>query len=192
MSKENFELRAQARMSLENNWGLAIAVFLIYALIVGSISIVPILGGLTILVIAGPMALGLALFTLSLSRHEGARLEQLFDGFQNFGNAIAAYLLMVLFVMLWTLLFIIPGIIAALAYSQIFYIMADDKSIGAMEALDKSKAMMDGYKWKYLLLGLSFIGWIILSLFTLGIGFLFLTPYMQVSYAKFYDDVKDN
>jgi uncharacterized membrane protein len=70
--------------------------------------------------------------------------------------------------------------------------LADDNSIKAMEAIDKSKKMMDGYKWKYFCLGLRFLGWALLCILTLGIGFLWLMPYMQVSMAKFYDDVKAN
>jgi uncharacterized membrane protein len=99
---------------------------------------------------------------------------------------------MILFILLWTLLLIIPGIIAAISYSMTFYILADDNSIGAMDAIDKSKKMMDGYKWKYFCLGLRFLGWALLCILTLGIGFLWLMPYMQVSMAKFYDDVKAN
>lgn len=75
---------------------------------------------------------------------------------------------------------------------MIFYIIADNNSIGAMEAIDKSKAMMDGYKWKYFYFALRFLGWALLCILTLGIGFLWLIPYMQVSMAKFYDDVKAN
>ena len=90
------------------------------------------------------------------------------------------------------LLLIIPGIIAALSYSMTFYILADDNSIGAMDAIKKSKKMMDGYKWKYFCLGLRLLGWALLCVLTLGIGFLWLIPYAQVSVAKFYDDVKAN
>jgi uncharacterized membrane protein len=99
---------------------------------------------------------------------------------------------MVLFIVLWLLLLIIPGIIAAISYSMTFYILADDKSIKPMEAIDKSKKMMDGYKWKYFFLCLRFFGWALLCILTLGIGFLWLIPYINVSIAKFYDDVKEN
>jgi len=119
-------------------------------------------------------------------------LEQIFQGFDNFGTAMGAYLLMILFVFLWSLLLIIPGIIAAISYSMTFYILADDSSIGAMDAIDKSKRMMYGYKWKYFGLGIMFFGLSILCILTLGIGFLWLVPYKQVTMAKFYDDVKAN
>ena len=105
------------------------------------------------------MAVGICMFTLSLSRNENARLEQIFEGFKNYGTVLGAYLLMVVFIFLWALLLIIPGIIAAFAYSQTFYILAEDDTIGSMDALRKSKEMMNGYKWKYFCLGLRFIGW---------------------------------
>ena len=132
------------------------------------------------------------MFSLSLSRNENARLEQIFEGFRNYGTVLGACLLMVVFIILWALLLIIPGIIAAIAYSQTFYILAEDDTIGSMDALRKSKEMMDGYKWKYFCLGLRFIGWVLLCVLTLGIGFLWLSPYIQVSYAKFYEDLKTN
>jgi uncharacterized membrane protein len=100
--------------------------------------------------------------------------------------------LMLVFTLLWMLLLIIPGIIAAISYSLTFYIIADDDTIKPMEAIDKSKQMMDGYKWKYFFLALRFLGWALLCILTLGIGFLWLIPYVQVTFAKFYDDVKAN
>ena len=73
-----------------------------------------------------------------------------------------------------------------------FYIIADEPTIGASAALDKSRKMMDGYKWKYVCLQFRFFGWALLCLLTLGIGYLWLIPYMYISMAKFYDDVKQN
>ncbi len=193
MKTENLVLMQMARKSLKGKWGLAIGTFVVYMLIIGAIQTTteffPLVG-LLLLTISGPMALGIAIFSINISRNQDARLEQIFQGFNNFNTSLGAYLLMLLFTFLWTLLLIIPGIIAALSYSMTFYILADDNSIGAMEAIDKSKKMMDGYKWKYFCLGLRFIGWSLLCILTLGIGFLWLLPYMQVSMVKFYDDIK--
>ena len=192
MVKENKELMAEARESLSGNWGLAIATFLVYGIIISIFQVIPTVGSVLALFIAGPMLVGVSMFSLSLSRGESARLEQIFEGFKNYGTVLGAYLLMVLFIFLWMLLLIIPGIIAAIAYSQTFYILAEDDTIGSMDALKKSKEMMDGYKWKYFCLGLRFIGWALLCILTLGIGFLWLSPYIQISYAKFYEDLKNN
>jgi uncharacterized membrane protein len=193
MKTENLVLMQMARESLKDKWGLAIGTFVVYMLIIGTIQTTteffP-LAGLLLLAISGPMVLGIAIFSINISRNQDARLEQIFQGFNNFNTSLGAYLLMLLFTLLWTLLLIIPGIIAALSYSMTFYILADDNSIGAMEAIDKSKKMMDGYKWKYFCLGLRFIGWSLICILTLGIGFLWLFPYMQVCMVKFYDDIK--
>ncbi len=182
----------QARESLAGKWGQAIGALLVYMLVMVAIQLIPFAGAIIGLLIGGPMAIGLATFSLALARDKEANINQLFEGFNKFGLALAAYFLMVLFIILWMLLLIIPGIIAALSYSMTFYIIADEDSIDAMEAIDKSKAMMDGYKWKYFCLGLRFIGWALLCILTFGIGFLWLMPYMQVTNAKFYDDVKAN
>ena len=192
MKTENLVLMQMAKESLKGKWGLAIGTIVVYLLIVLCIQEIPIVGAIASLIIAGPFALGLAYFSLSISRNQEAKLEQIFQGFNNFGTALSAYLLMIGFILLWTLLLIIPGIIAAMSYSMTVYIIADDNSIGAMDAIDKSKKMMDGYKWKLFRLGLRFLGWSLLCILTLGIGFLWLMPYMQVSMAKFYDDVKAN
>ena len=190
MVKENKELMAEARESLSGNWGLAIGTFLVYGIIISSLQFIPTVGPVLVLFIAGPMLVGISMFSLSLSRGENARLEQIFEGFKNYGTVLGAYLLMVVLILLWMLLLIIPGIIAAIAYSQTFYILAEDDAISSMDALKKSKEMMDGYKWKYFCLGLRFIGWALLCILTLGIGFLWLSPYIQISYAKFYEDIK--
>ena len=192
MKNENVVLMQMARESLKGKWGLAIGTLVVYFLIAVVLQIIPIVGPIASLIISGPFAIGLAVFSLSISRNQDAKLEQIFRGFNNFGTALGAYLLMILFILLWMLLLIIPGIIAAISYSMTFYILADDNSIGAMDAIDKSIKMMDGYKWKYFCLGLRFLGWALLCILTLGIGFLWLMPYMQVSMAKFYDDVKAN
>jgi len=192
MVTSNKDLMMQARKSLSGRWGLAVGTFFVYLLIVGSISFIPIAGSIFTLLIGGAFAFGVATFSLAIARNEDAKLEMIFYGFKYYGKTLGLYLLMVLFVLLWMLLLIVPGIIAAISYSLAFYIMNDDPNIGAMEAIDKSKKMMYGYKWKYFCLGLRFIGWFLLGILSLGIGFLWIMPYFSISFAKFYDDVKAN
>jgi uncharacterized membrane protein len=189
MKTENAILMKQAREALSGKWGLAVGTFFIYILITIILSRLHNTGSLISLIISGPLMLGMAIFSISIARKKEARLEQLFDGFKRFGKSLVAYLLIVIFTLLWTLLLIVPGIIAGISYSQIFFILADDESTSAKEAMKKSKQMMYGYKWKYLCLGFRFFGWGLLSILTLGIGFLWLFPYMYVSMAKFYDDI---
>lgn len=205
MKTENKVLMLQAREALSGKWGLAIGGFVVYELVMiafnvavnsvfklifGKTVLSNALGSLALYIVMGPLLVGAMFFFLSLSRKQEPVIKDLFRGFSKFWVAVKAYLLMVLFVMLWTLLLIIPGIIAALSYSQIFFILADDDSIGALDAIKKSKKMMEGNKWKFFCLVLRFIGWSLLCILTLGIGFLWLFPYMMVSYAKFYDDIK--
>ena len=131
---------------------------------------------------------GWQLFTLRASREEetgGA--ETLFSCFQQFWRFLLAQLLMNLFITLWSLLFVIPGIIAAFAYSQTIYIMLDNPQISPLEAIGASKQLMRGHKFDYFTLQLSFLGWAYLSIFTFGLLGIWLNPYMQVTMANYYN-----
>lgn len=188
--KANSDLRRSARNQLRGNWGTAVLLCLIFSIICGFPGYIPYFGVIIGILLSGPLTLGLSTCFLKLVRQEFFMFENLFDGFKNFSSAVIAQLLITIFVFLWTLLFIIPGIIAYYSYSMVFYILSDNPQISAMEALNSSKEMMRGYKWKLFCLHLSFIGWGILSLFTLGIAFLWLTPYIYSSNANFYEDLK--
>lgn len=133
---------------------------------------------------------GWQLYTLRASRQEETgSLETLFACFQQFWRFLSAVLLMGLFTALWTMLFIIPGIIAAYSYSQTIYIMLDHPEMSAMEAIAASKQMMRGHKAELFVLEFSFVGWALLAGFTFGILLIWLEPYMQVSKANFYNAV---
>jgi uncharacterized membrane protein len=196
MNTENITLMREARESLKGKWGLAILTLFIYTLLTTASGSTRLHGSmLTIssmltLIIGGPLALGAAIFSLSISRGKEAMLEQIFQGFNNFSTALIAYLLVILYVLLWALLLIVPGIIAALGYSMTFYILADDPLIKPQDALKKSKSMMDGYKMKLFYLWLRFFLLALLCILTLGIGFFWLIPFIHVTMAKFYDDIK--
>lgn len=190
MGTDNIILMRMARESLKEKWGLAIGTFLIYSLITGAAGSIGASGSIISLLIGGPFMLGAATFSLSISRGKEARLEQIFQGFNYFTTAFVAYLLMVVFVILWMLLLIIPGIIAALSYSMTFYILSDEPTLKAQDALKKSKAMMEGYKLKLFYLCLRFFLLALLCILTLGIGFLWLIPFIHITMAKFYDDIK--
>jgi len=192
-------LTAQARESLRGKWRRAIGTYVVFNLITAipvGISFIPYAGGgiagILSAIISGPMALGLAIFTLSLSRNQNAKTSQIFEGFRNFNTAltaIIAFLVIEIFVFLWFLLLVIPGIVAALAYSQTFYIVAENNSIKPLDAIRKSREMTHGFKWKLFRLYFRFVGWALLCILTAGIGFLWLFPYIGVIMAKFYDDI---
>jgi uncharacterized membrane protein len=133
----------------------------------------------------------MAIYFLRISRDESVEINNLFDGFKQFGNALGAYLLMLLIIILGFVLLIVPGIIAALALSQTFNIMHDEPNLGPIEAMKKSHEMMKGHRGDYFLLNLSFIGWALLCILTIGIGFLFLAPYASVTNAIFYNNLVD-
>ena len=93
---------------------------------------------------------------------------------------------------MWSLLFVIPGIVKALAYSQTFFIVAENPHISVRKAMRLSIAMTKGYKGDLFVLGLSFIGWALLSTLTLYIGYLWLTPYINVTQVNAYRFLKQS
>ena len=109
---------------------------------------------------------------------------------KNYWHKLWGNLLMAIFIFLWSLLFIIPGIIKIFSYAMTPYILEEHPELSANDAIDHSRAMMKGHKFDLFWLYLSFIGWYILAFFTFGIGGLWLSPYMSTSRAGFYEDVK--
>ena len=121
------------------------------------------LAGVYLLLVTGPLQLGVSLFFLAMFRRQLVAVSDIFLGFEKFSKALGLLLFQALFIMLWSMLFVIPGIIAALRYSQAFFILADDPEKGIRQCMNESKAMMKGNKGKYFCLMLSFIGWILLA-----------------------------
>lgn len=188
--KTNSELRATARYQLRGQWGIAVLISAVFMIISGLPNAIPHAGSVISIILTGPLTLGIISCFMKLVRKQSFKFENLFDGFKNFASSFILQILITLFVLLWTLLLIIPGIIAAYRYSMSFYILYDNPNIGAMEALELSKKIMMGNKWRLFCLHLSFIGWALLSVLTLGIGFLWLVPYMNTAVANFYEDLK--
>jgi uncharacterized membrane protein len=204
MLKTNKEILKEAELALNNNWGKSILVNLTYIIIVILIAFVKkyelnfltnaivsdIIETVFSLIITGPFCLGLYKYHLSIARGEKPAYETMFDGFKDFKRAFITYLLSSLYILLRLLLLIIPGIIAALNYALVYFILLDDKEITGNEAILKSKKMMYGHRKRLFYLTLRFLGLGILSIFTLFIGLLWLIPYSYVAYSIFYDDVK--
>ncbi len=190
METTNRDLMQQAREALKGRWGLAVGGTVIILILSALIKVIPIVGWIGSLIIGGPLGLGAAAFFLSLSRRQDAQLSQLFEGFQDFTRALVTYFLMILFIILWTILLVIPGIVAAFSYSQTFFILAENPKMESMDVLRKSKAMMKGNRWKLFFLLWRFFGWFLLGILSLGIGFLWIIPYLITTSARFYDDLK--
>lgn len=142
--------------------------------------------GLVQFVIGGVVRQGYCAFLLEQQEGGKPRVKALFSQFNRFGDGFVLALLEGLYVMLWCLLFLIPGIIAAYSYAMAPFILAEHPGMRASEAIRASKEMMKGRKWKLFCLQFSFIGWSFLSLLTLGIGGLWLVPYMDAATAAFY------
>ena len=137
-------------------------------------------------VIGGAVELGVCAYFSKLALGENADVNDEFAYFKYFGKAFGLRLVTSVFVFLWSLLFVIPGLVAAYRYAMAPYIMAEHPEMGIMEAIEASKQMMDGNKWALFCLDISFIGWTLLSALTFGIGDLFLTPYTRTATAHFY------
>ena len=187
MLKQNSELRAEARVALTDKWVMGAVTTLVFGAVSGAASYIPVVG--TILV-ALPMMYGYSIVMLSVMRGGEMNIGGLFDGFNDFGRIVGTKLLQAIYTFLWTLLLVIPGIIKNYSYAMTDFILKDQPELANNAAIEKSMAMMDGNKMKLFLLDLSFIGWAILCLFTFGIGFLFLQPYVQSAHAAFYEDLK--
>lgn len=213
----NKELMADARTVLSGNWGMGVAGYVLYTILMMSVSLftysaiffvavasaasgadatvatawVSYVSQFVQLVLSGAFMVGFYCYYLVIAQEGVARLESLFTGFTRFWKSFGVYFFYMLFIYLWMLLFIIPGIIAAFRYAMAFFIIANDEDCGPLEAIGRSKEMMKGNKWKFFCLHWRFLGWSLLAtFFTFGIGFLWIVPYMQTSFAKFYEDVK--
>lgn len=187
MLKQNSELRAEARVALTDKWVMGAVTTLVFGAVSGAASYIPVVGSI---LVALPMMYGYSIVMLSVMRGGEMNIGGLFDGFNDFGRVVGTKLLQAIYTFLWMLLLVIPGIIKSYSYAMTDFILKDEPLLANNAAIEKSMAMMDGNKMKLFLLDLSFIGWAILCLFTFGIGFLFLQPYVQSAHAAFYEDLK--
>ena len=193
------ELRARARASLGGNiftatWLITICAYLLVNAANAVVAFIPFIGLAASFVVYGPIAVGHQAYLLKIVRGEKADLLTLLDGFKkDFGKNFLVGFMMQLFTALWTLLFIIPGIVKSYAYSMAFYISNDHPEYSWKECLDESQRIMKGNKWKLFCSQFSFIGWaIVATVIPFGIGSAFLAPYTSVANAQFYEEVKNN
>ncbi len=215
------ELKENAKNSLKGKWGEAILVLIIFGVISMAVTGIALIGNnaalnsadsiskflenpnsfnfgipqiissiLSILVSAF-LALGSVSYFLKVSRNENVTFKELFSKTSLWLLYIGVTIMTSIFIGLWSLLLIIPGIIASYRYSMVNYIMVDNPELGVFGAIKRSKEIMVGHKMDLFILQLSFIGWLLLSMLTLGILMLYVTPYMNVTFANFYNSIKD-
>ena len=181
------EIKVLAKQQIKGNVGNLFVISFLIELITVASNAVPFIGVLIV-----TPAFGLSLITIYLNLTKGLKLEigNMFSGFNDFWSAFKVQFLCGIFTFLWLLLFIIPGYIKALSYSMSMYVLAENPRMNALEAIDCSKKMMKGHKLELFILILSFIGWNLLAILTLGILYIWLLPYMQASMANFYKSLK--
>ena len=201
------ELKAKAKESLSGKWGDAIVTNVVFLIISLAISVsclklfpgensdiymnTNLIGSLVELVLTGLFAFGYMSYFLKLSRNEDVEVNELWSKTGMIGTFIVAAILISLFTTLWSLLFIIPGIIATYSYSMTLYILLDNPDMKVMDAIKESKEMMKGHKMDLFILQLSFIGWMLLGALLIFIPYLWLIPYMNITMCNFYNNLKE-
>ena len=192
------DLKAAAKEKLRGNWGWGALVTLIYLVICAFLPVFRV--KIVVSLITAFLSLGLLSATYDLVNDK--KTDNVFMATfsqvkgQRAGLIFSTWILSYIFQTLWMFLLVIPGIIKGIAYSQAIYIAQDaadaGKAMTATEAITLSRKVMDGHKWEFFVLGLSFLGWGILSFCTLFIGFLWLIPYMQTTLAEYHKYVMDD
>ncbi len=139
-----------------------------------------------------PLEVGCQKFYLNCKTGDSKMKDMLFAFKNRYAYVGVVMLFRAIFTFLWGLLLIIPGIVKSYEYMMIPYILADDPTVSRKDAFAQSKAMMKGNKWSAFVLDLSFIGWILLSLVTLGlVGIFYAEPYMNLTHAELYYSLKE-
>ena len=184
--KTSRELRAIAREKLQGKWTNAVLLTVIAELIIGVAGSIP----CAVLLITGVVQFGIVRYFLALHREGKDDLSIMMDGIKDFAKNFILGLLTSLFIALWSLLLIVPGIIKSYSYAMSMYIRHDHPELEPNDCIKKSMEMMNGHKWELFCLELSFIGWGLLCVLSFGIGFFWLIPYMNAARTAFYEELK--
>ncbi|AQY50324.1 hypothetical protein PWEIH_02874 [Listeria weihenstephanensis FSL R9-0317] len=195
------EVRKMTKQALKGNWGLAIGGMALAYVILGAVSMInfiPVLGTIAYYIFAGPFMIGAMWFFLAISRQEKPDIGYLFSGFKTFGRNLLAAVLVFIFTFLWSLLFLIPGIIKSFSYSQTFMILRDDPNISPLDAITESRHRMNGHKGRLFGLILSY-AWVffipVIVMMVLGIVAMASTAmfdYSTSSYSyEYYSSMPD-
>lgn len=191
MALNRKELKDKAKKSFTPHLGAILLVLLIVLVVYGLLAVMSGVGAIVSFIIAGSISLSFASIFLNVLKGKKPVAKDLIFGFQdeNLLRGLFAFLRYEIFTLLWTLLLIVPGIIKSISYSQMFYLMAENPKMTAGEAQAKSMKIMEGHKWDYFILQLSFIPWHLLSIVTFGIAEIYVTPYVSTTNAAFYKKI---
>ena len=187
--KTSSELRAQAWGVLSGKWGMAVVATLVYGVISGVLSFIPVVSWIATLLVSLPLAYGFTVMLLNVVRGSDVKLDTMGEGFKDYGRILGTMLLSSVYQFLWMLLLIVPGIIKGYSYALTPYLLKDHPELKFNAAIEESMRLMSGNKMRLFLLDLSFIGWFLLGLITFGIAFLWITPYWNTARAAFYEDL---
>ena len=196
MMKSNSALREMARLALKNRWSTGALMTLVFMFSYYALSFAFLYGvskdwgGLAAALLLLPLSWAYQVAFLEIKRGKWLEVSYVFSGFKDAKRLYSTLLLQFVYTSLWTLLFIVPGIVKNYSYAMTSFVLKDDASLSNNQAIEKSMAMMQGHKMQLFLLDLSFIGWGILSVLTLGMGFFWLSPYMCTSRAAFYEELR--
>lgn len=183
-----FKFAGQQIFDTASGWNERLTGFLVGGL--SAILVAGLVMAVVYFILGSVVRLGYNRFNLELvDRRKEPELGSLFGYFSHWKTAAAAAFLEGLYILLWSLLLIIPGILATYSYAMTGYILAENPELTAREAIGRSKEMMEGNRWRLFCLQWSFIGWEILCALTLGIGSLWLNPYKQAATAAFYREI---
>lgn len=189
------ELKAQAKQQIKGNIGILFLIMFIIALISGVagfvLGLIPVVGSIISSIIITPaFTLSVVMVYINLVKGKKPEAGDAFEGFKDFWSAFKVTFLVGLFTFLWSLLFVIPGIIKAYSYSMSMYVLAENKGKPALECISESKKMMHGHKMDFFVLELSFLGWLLLCIVTFGIAGIWVIPYMSATEVNFYNAIK--
>ncbi len=189
------ELKMAAKQQIKGKIGILFVITLVIAVVSGIagfvLGLIPVVGSLAASIIVTPaFALSTIRVYLNVVKGNTPEVSDAFTGFDDFWAAFKVTFLVGFFTFLWSLLFWIPGIIKGISYSMSMYVLAENKGKPALECIAESKKMTNGHKMELFVLALSFIGWAFVGAITLGIAFIWITPYMQATMTNAYNYLK--
>ena len=188
---DRVQLKNMAKAQIKNNiWMLLLITIIIYAITSLLNIVLPPLGSIAAILGAAAFSLATAKIYLKLADGIKPEVEDTFATIKEFWPAFKVTFFTGLFTALWSLLLVIPGIIKMYSYSMAMYILAENPSIGALDALKQSENMMKGHKMEMFILDLSFIGWHLLASITFGIAYIWVIPYINATKTNFYNKIK--
>ncbi len=185
------EIKALAKSQIKGNLLMLILTGIVFGVVTNIVHAIPVIGTAAVIIFSPAVSLAYTGIYLGLaSGHERVNIGDLFSNFRNTWISFKLSFFTGLFTFLWSLLLIIPGIIKSYAYMMSSYIIIENPEMGALDAITLSRRMMKGHKFEAFILDLSFIPWILLCIVTLGIGCLYVVPYMTATRANYYNHIK--